>query len=63
MNRALLALLGVSGCLMPDLSDTLDPGPQTDPDAVIRSDGAVTELTVDATDQEAWVALDLDEPA
>lgn len=63
MHRATLVLLGLSGCLMPDLSDTLDPGPPTEPDVVVRSEGGVTSLVVDATDPEAWIGLDLDATA
>ncbi|MEN0062696.1 MAG: HmuY family protein [Myxococcota bacterium] len=56
MARFLPALLSI-GCLMPDLSDTLDPGP----------DGATAGATdaggilVDATDEKAWVTYDLDQ--
>ncbi len=65
----LLPLLAC-GCLLPDLSHTLDPGPPVETEPVIElvidtSDTGATplfeaSLVVDATDYEAWTALDLD---
>ncbi len=57
--RASLLLLGLAGCLMPDLSETLDPGPATAAEPLVRGDGDAS-LLVDATDPQAWTALDLD---
>ncbi|MCB9689009.1 MAG: HmuY family protein [Alphaproteobacteria bacterium] len=60
----------LAGCLLPDLSGSLDPGPpaQTTPPVVVVTTGTgdtaeplvVAELTVDATDHDLWVGLDLD---
>ncbi len=52
--RLLPAWLAV-GCLIPDLSDTLDPGPAQD-DAALVEGG----ILVDATSEVDWVAYDLD---
>lgn len=44
------------GCLMPDISDTIDPGT----DAATTGATASGGILVDATDEKAWVAYDLD---
>lgn len=46
------------GCLMPDLSDTLDPGPP--PSAQAEVEGGII---VDATSEVDWVGYDLDTDA
>lgn len=74
MNRHLPMLLLCGGCL-PDISHTLDPGPppSDEPEVVViipepaetGDTGAlpplpVAQITIDATDYERWVGLDLD---
>lgn len=53
--RVLPAILSI-GCLMPDISDTLDPGPADGPSGATAEGGVL----VDATDEKLWVAYDLD---
>jgi hypothetical protein len=64
-----LALLPLCGACLPDISHTLDPGPPpSEPPVVVVVDTAdtgtaplpVAEITMDATDYELWVGLDLD---
>ncbi|MEN0064216.1 MAG: HmuY family protein [Myxococcota bacterium] len=62
MRNAMCLMLGgisLSGCLMPSLADTLDPGPALDDGELAFSNGQA-EFVVDATDRKVFVALDLD---
>jgi len=54
-----LAACGLTGCLMPSLEDTLDPGPEVEEGRIV-AEGGLIELVVDATDYDEFVALDLD---
>ncbi len=60
-SMAALLCLGSARCLLPDISDTLDPGPVADSGANdVGIDGDSGEIVVDATDYDVWVGLDLD---
>ena len=52
----LLPTVFIMGCLMPDLSETLDPGPEPGASGGTPDGG----ILVDATDEDAWVPYDLD---
>lgn len=52
--RTIVGLMA-TGCLMPDISDTLDAG-EGAAEVELGEDGVL----VDATDEDAWVAFDLD---
>lgn len=59
MRHAIWLSVAASGCLMPNLSDTLDPGPPIE-EGELAFVGGLADIVVDATDREEFVALDLD---